>query len=201
MKTAADRITAAAAAFEAGFASKAAQKRALDDLNRAYSSVRDAAHLEQIKAAPSFDEREARAAHFAANDMPFDLHQVRDRHVDILVAWGANIVDVRGMIDLRAAIKSAEIAPAPVNETKVRVEAVRRTLLEEMERRQVQFVEGLDMARHFGGLHVSVNAHWVHGHKGAVFIRHFFYLAGRLTPLNTIMAIADQLEREKEEAE
>lgn len=198
MPTAADRIATAQAAFEAGFSSKAAQKRALDDLNRAYSSIRDAAHLEQIKAAPSFDDREARAAHFAANDMPFDLHQVRDRHVDILVAWGASVVEVRGMIDLRAAIKGAEIAAPVVDERKEKVETVRRTIVEEMQRRQAQYVEALDIARLFENLPVSVNAHWVHGHKGAVFLRHFFYLAGRLTPLNTIIAAAEQAQRERE---
>ena len=198
MKTAADRIATAQAAFEAGFSSKAAQKRALDYLNRAYSTVRESAHLEQIKAAPSFDDQAARAAHFAANDLPFDLHQVRDRHVDILIAWGAPLVEVRAMIDLRAAIKSAEIAAPVVNERKEKVETVRRTIVEEMQRRQAQYVEALDIARLFENLPVSVNAHWVHGHKGAIFLRHFFYLAGRLTPLNTIIAAAEQAQRERE---
>jgi hypothetical protein len=193
-----DRLAAAQDAFDAGFQSKAAQKRALDELNRAYFSIRDAAHTEQIKGAPSFDDQAARRAHFNANEMPFDLHHVRDLHIEIIAAWGGNPVLVRDMIALRLAIKAAEIAPPPVNENKVRVETVRKSIVEEMERRHAQYVEGLDMARHFGGLHVSVNAHWVYGHKGAVFLRRFFYLAGRLTPLNTIVCIAEQLEREKE---
>jgi membrane-associated HD superfamily phosphohydrolase len=69
-----------------------------------------------------------------------------------------------------------------------------------MEGRKAQFVEGLEIARMFNGLPVSVNAHWVHGHKGTNFIRYFFYLAGELTPLNMIMAIAQAHEAEKEAA-
>lgn len=187
MPTPTDYLAAAAAAFETGFASKAAQKRALDDLNRAYSRARDAATGAMLAAkvdtvSPDYWE------------LPFDLHNVRDRHVAILEVWtpGHAVAD---MVAMRAEIKAATIAAPVVNETAAKVETVRRSIVEEMERRKAQFVQGLDMADRFGGLSVSVNAHWVHGHKGAVFLRHFFYLFGRLTPLNTIIAIADERER------
>lgn len=201
-RTPADRIAAAQAAFEAGFASKAAQKRALDDLNRAYETIRDAAHTAQIKAAnnnPGLNNHgENRIAFFAANDLPFDLHQVRDSHIEIIAKWGDEAQTVRDLIALRAAIKAAPTAPAPAKpEIEVRAQAVRKSIIEEMEARKAQFVEGLEITRMFNGLPVSVNAHWVHGHKGAQFIRHFFYLRGKLTPLNMILAIAEAHEAEK----
>lgn len=203
MKTPEDRIAAAQAAFEAGFASKAAQKRALDDLNRAYSRIRDAAHSRQIaRANERFgNDYQARSEFFAKNDVPFDLHQVRDRHVTIITFWtdAETSRTLVSAIALRAAIKEAPIAPAPAKpEAEVKAEAVRKSIIEEMEARKAQFIEGLDIARHFNGLPVSVNAHYVHGHKGTVFIRHFFYLRGKLTPLNMILAIADAYKAEKE---
>lgn len=202
----AKRIADAQAAFEAGFLSKAAQKRALDDLNRAYDMIRETAHDAQIDHAnadetgPLCTDYQARGEFFASCDLPFDLHQVRDRHVAIIEEWSADHAPVvRDLIALRAAIKAAEIAPAPVNEEKERVEAIRQTIVDEMARRQAQFVEALDLGRKFGGLPVTVSAHWVHGHKGAIFLRHFFYLNGRLTPLNVIIAAAQRLEAEKKQ--
>lgn len=202
MKTAADRITEAQASFEAGFLSMAAKKRALDQLNRAYDAIREAAHDAQIDHAngnPALNNvGENRFSFFRENDLPFGLHQVRDRHIAIIAKWSDDAQTVRDLIALRAAIKEAEIAPAPAKpEAEQRAEQVRKSVIDEMERRKAQFVEGLDIARHFGGLPVSVNAHWVHGHKGAVFLRHFFYLRGKLTPLNTIVAIAEAYEREQ----
>jgi len=211
-RTAQDRLTAAAAAFESGFLSMAAKKRALDDLNRAYDEIRRGAHDRQITAAnnnPGMNnDGENRMAFFAKHDLPFDLHQVRDRHIEIIGLWSDDANLVRELIALRAAIKEAAIAPAPAKpEIEVRAETVRRTIVEEMARRKSLFVEGLDLGRLWNemfpgkdgeiSLPVSVNAHWVHGHKGAHFVRHFFYLRGKLTPLNTILAIAEQLEREK----
>lgn len=209
-KTPADRIASAQAAFEAGFASKAAQKRALDELNRAYETIQDAAYVAQIAAAPyqhsavilTEEQRAERGAFFRANDLPFDLHHVRDRHLQIIDRWlHSGLENVKALIALRAAIKDAEIAPAPAKpEIEVKAEAVRKTIAEEMEARKVQFVEGLGIARLFNGLPVSVNVHWVHGHKGAVFLRHFFYLRGKLTPLNMILAIAEAHAAEKKAA-
>jgi hypothetical protein len=45
---------------------------------------------------------------------------------------------------------------------------------------------------------VSVTPHHVTNQFGTSFIRCFYYLDGKMTPLNIIMAAAGQLEREKE---
>lgn len=218
-KTANDHIEIAQTAFEAGFASKAAQARALGELNYAYNKMRDTAHHAQIAHAngnPALNNNgENRTEFFRLNDMPFDLHNVRDRHLVVFARWidaeAASLIS--NLIALRAAIKSASIAPAPVKpEAVVKAETIRRSIVEEMERRKSLFVEGLDIGRMFADLYprknkageivpsaslpVSVNAHWVSGHKGTDFVRHFFYFNGKLTPLQTIMAIASTLDSE-----
>lgn len=206
-RTPADSIANAQAAFEAGFRSKAAQKRALDDLNRAYDAIRDGA-LDSVRSfafetIPCTEHADyaARNEIFRANDLPFDLHQVRDRHIEIIAKWSDEAQTVRDLIALRAAIKEAEIAPAPAKpEIEQKAEAVRKAVIDEIEKRKAQFVEGLEVARMFGGLPVTVNAHIVRCHKGAIFLRHFFYLRGKLTPLNMIIAIAEAYEAEKEAA-
>ena len=200
-KAPADRIAAALDALDAGFPSEAARKRALDDLNRAYCSIRDAAFdaicsaVRQIAAETADDD--ACTALFRENELPYDLHQVRDRHFPILERFGAQHALVSDLVALRAAIKAAPINPAPQRDPAgQRAETVRKSILEELQRRKETYVRGLDLARRFGGLRVSVNAHLVYGHKGAVFTRNFFYLNGELTALQTIIAIADTLERE-----
>lgn len=207
-KTAEDRIATAQASFEAGFASKAAQKRALDELSSAYEGIRRYLMDAILKARTEENDAQNEQDYWA---IPMYLHEVRDRHFPIAYAYTGRFAIVRDLMGLRAAIKDAPIAPPPAKpEVEVKAEAIRRSIVEEMERRKANFVEGLDVARIWnevfpsknGGisLPVSVNAHWVHGHKGTDFVRHFFYLSGKLTPLNTIIAIADTLQREKDAA-
>ena len=139
------------------------------------------------------------ACHRDPLDLPFSLFHVREQHVQIFAEFEVSRDLIRSLVDLRAAIKDAEIAPAPAkSEVEAEVAAIRKSIIEEMEARKAQFIEGLEVARLFGGLPVSVNAHLVHGHKGAIFVRHFFYLNGKLTPLNMILAIAEAYAAEKE---
>lgn len=207
-----DRIATAQTAFEAGFASKAAQKRALDELNRAYETIRNSVHdkVRDIawgenaeKDAEGFD---ARRAIFDNYDLPFELHQVRDRHF-VAVAVFEEFAIVRDLIALRNAIKAAAIIEVSAKpEIEVKADAVRRTIVEEMERRKAMFISGMELGRMMGelfpdrkgakALPITVNAHWVRGHKGTDFVRYFFYLNAKLTPLNIIMGVAQALEAE-----
>jgi hypothetical protein len=207
------RINSAQLAFENGFQSKAGQKRALDDLNRAYGYIREILMRAILAARSPETEAQNHEDYWA---VPNDLHQIRERHFELAARYVDNFGIVRDMIALRNAIKGAEIAPPPARpELEVKADTVRRTIVEEMERRKTMFVEGLELGRLFAELYprtgkdgealgpsaslpVTVNAHWVRGHKGTDFVRHFFYLGGKLTPLNMIMAVADQLEREHE---
>lgn len=210
-KNAFERIETAQALYEAGFTSKAGQKRALDELNYAYSGLREALMTVILAARSPETETQNHADYWGVAS---DLHQVRDRHFEIAGRYNApGFAIVRDMIALRLAIKAADIAPPPARpELEVKAEVVRRSIVEEMERRKAMFIEGLDLGRVFAelfprknkagetipsaSLPVSVNSHWVHGHKGTNFTRNFFYLNGKLTPLQTIMAIAQTLDQE-----
>lgn len=114
-----ERIEAARTAFEAGFRSNAAQKDAISRLNRAYCIVRDMARDairdHAFTKYPTMEEADsiARGELFRANDLPFDLHQVRYHHVAIIEQWTGLGLVVREMFELREAINVAEIAPAP----------------------------------------------------------------------------------------
>lgn len=196
----ADLIASAQFSFEAGFASEAARKRAIECLSHAYSYQRDLAHDACIGAAAGL-EGEARIEHFNAFDIPFDLHQVRERHFATFTRWaGESAADlVRAMGDMRAAMKAAPVGiakPAPT-EAEEKAQRIYKAISEVMAQRKADYLRALDLGRHFGGLPVSVNSHYVHGHKGAVFIRNFFYLGGKLTALNVIIAAAQTLEDEK----
>lgn len=210
MSRAATFTAEALEAFEAGFASKAAQKRASDSANRAYDMIREAHRIEEIDGAPgqgvtgrdlTAAEYAERGAYFDANETPFDLHHVRERHLEVFAKFSAErAAKVRDLIALRAAIKGAEIAtvePAdkPLKELKARVE---ESLAELMDRRKAQFLEAVELIEIFKGLPVTCNTHWVHGHKGAVFLRTFYYLNGKLTPLNLILAALEEHQRRKD---
>ena len=198
----------ARAAFEAGFPSEAARKRALADVNLAWEKMNDIVrdgilsdavdkfpHARDYKAA--WEPRAAWVREAGYWDLTTAHNFRTSKHLGFYERYEQG-ERARIAFDLRNAIKAAEIVVSVKDEPAKRAEAVRKSILEEMEARKVQYVRALDLGRLFGGLPVSVNAHWVHGHKGAVFLRHFFYLRGKLTPLNTIMAAADTLARERE---
>jgi chromosome segregation ATPase len=201
-----DRIDAALEAFEKGFESEAARKRALDDLNRAYNLVRDeqrdalrarAPYEAEHNAMTATEEqsRERMAFLYAdENEVPYDLHQVREKHAD---RFGDLWSKVERLVELRAAIKAAEIVKAAPSENEVLAERVQKSIREIMERRQAQYATGLELQEVFGRLPVTMNVHVVHGHKGAVFLRTFYYMNGKLTPLNVILAVLQAKEEEE----
>ena len=201
-------INAATQAFETfggGFPSKASQKQAVDYVNRAYESFRSIFHDEVIASAPyngecgdlTSEQWAERGAYFNEREIPFGLHQVRDRHLDIIEAnlLGGSVL-VRDLIALRKAIKDAKIIPV---EPKVdpKVVAVRAKIEDIIALRKEQYGHALELGELFGGLPVYTNWHWVQNQYGTIFPRCFFYLDGKLTPLNIIVAAAEELERRK----
>jgi hypothetical protein len=196
--------------IDAGFCTKAAQQSALQLLNRAYSNTNDIVHdlvITHARAAvPGWDKVEDHndplwveyRSIIDAHDLPFDLHQVRPVHVERAAALApASAQIMQELVNMRAVAKATPITPMVKDETKVRVAAVRASLIEEMARRKAQYVEALDMARQFNGLPVSVNAHWVRHEQGTMFLRHYFYLRGKITPLQVLLAAADTHAREQ----
>lgn len=203
-----DRLTnEATELFNEGFTSKAGQKRALDNLNRAYEEVRNAWRNVQLSNAPHNGERDLtpemwadRTAFFDAMDLPFDLHQVRDRHFPMADHFTPGAGDViRSLVDLRNAIKGAVITPPVKDETKVRAARVVEHIKDLMARRNAQFLEAIDLSEVVEDgvvIHgLTANSHYVTNDHGTTFLRTFFYLRGKLTPLNTILAGAEEAAR------
>jgi hypothetical protein len=166
------------------FSAKAHQKEALDYLNRAYSLVR-----EQNNSGNAYEN---------CWDIPFDLHQIRDRH--FVMFKEEHHVALRELVSLRAIFKFIEVVkPAPKNDAVERKAAeVTKEVKSLLEMRTAQYNRAIDLGRLFNYLPVSVSPHHVTNQYGTSFIRCFYYLDGKMTPLNIIMAAAGQLEREKE---
>ncbi len=189
-----DYVDPALEALNAGFASVAAQKRALDNVSRAFdlckSSIQNALLADRSIGGDNWRE--------LYYNVPA-LHNWKERHAADYEFSGVTAT-VAELVDLRNAIKAAPInfvakpEPSPFQ---VRAE---KTIAEIIERRGAQYLRALDLSEIFGGLMVSVNTHVVHGHKGAVFYRSFYYLAGEFTPLNIIIAAAEELSRRAEAA-
>lgn len=182
-------IASAAAAFESGFASKAAQKAAQQALSRAYENL-----TSDIKALFLQGPRtpEGHEVYWA---IPHNLHQWRAKHAQaVLAVWpqAANLCDeIAACFALREAIAGAEIAPAQKNEEAEKVERVRESVVSLIQRRKDQFAQGVQLVEIFGKLPVTVNYHWVTNANGTTFVRHFFYMSGKLTPLNIILAVME----------
>jgi hypothetical protein len=203
-------IESAQTAFEAGFRSKAAQKDAIDSLNRAYDIVRDFSHGLIIDGAPYHgvdwsaltpDEQDARHderhAYFDAREQPFGLHQVRDRHLPVFAQYGDCAWVVQQLIDLRAAVKAAPVTPPQKDAEVAAVEAAQKSVLDLIKTRQAQYENAVALGELFGGLPVTMNWHYVQNQYNTIFPRCFFYLDGKLTPLNVLVAASQELERRK----
>jgi hypothetical protein len=131
-------------------------------------------------------------------DQPFDLHQIRDRHFAMFKE--EHHAALRELVSLRAIFKFIEVVkPAPKNDAVERKAAeVTNEVKNLFETRMAQYNRAIDLGRLFNYLPVSVTPHHVTNQFGTSFIRCFYYLDGKMTPLNIIMAAAGQLEREKE---
>lgn len=193
-----ENIAQAVAGFEEGFASKAAKQRCLESLNRAYDYIRDLEFSDLIDQAPEVGPE--RQAFFDSKvDAPFDLHHVREKHAP---AFPARWERVQELVELRTQVKAADITPPQPKQSVARdaLEArVTESLEQLMERRKAQFIRGCELHDIFGGLPVSVHAHYVTNQFGTTFIRRFYFMNGKLTPLNMILAIMETKAREKEE--
>jgi hypothetical protein len=199
-------VTAALAALNAGFTSKAAKKGAMADLNRAYERLREQARSVELSNAPHRGVSELtgemwteRHAYFNAHEVPYDLHLVRPAHLAIFDKLTGNAAEVARLVELRAVMKAAEVTPPVKREpSKFEVRAV-ETLKDLLARRQAQYAEAVDLGEVFGRMPVTASTHWVTNEHGTTFLRTFYYLRGKLTPLHVLVAAAEELERRAEQ--
>lgn len=184
-RTISDYIDPALEALNAGFASEAARKRALESVGRAYDLV-----ASEIRDALLADRSVADWSNLYYN-VPA-LHNWKPRHAETYAMFAEQARTAGELLEVRNSIKAATILPAAPREEHPLKVAAYKDIVEIMARRNSQYERGLELGEIFGGLPVSVNVHIVHGHKGAVFPRCFFYLFGEFTPLQVIIAAAEE---------
>ena len=172
------------------FAAKAHQKEALGYLNRGYDMIRKNNFRFSIDSLSSED-------YYA---IPNDLHQVREKHNRLFdEVYHANLNE---LVTLRVLLKLIPVVkPEPKSDRITAKQAeVTATVVDMIKRRTAQYHEAVELGRLFGGLRVSVTPHLVTNEFNTTFTRCFYFLEGKFTPLSVIMAAADTLAREKEEA-
>lgn len=196
-RTASFYVDAALAALNTGFTSKSGQQGAIQDLNRAYDvGVKQSIHDELLQIA-----RDDRAEDWDTLywGLP-DLHNWKAKHSALFARFPENVALAEQLVTLRAAIKAAPVnAPVRAEPSPYEVKA-RETLMELIQRRQTQYLEAVALGEAFGGLPVSANTHLVTNEHGTTFLRTFFYLRGEFTPLNVIIAAAEELAARKRAA-
>lgn len=201
-----EQIAAALAGFNAGFKTKVAKKEALAHLGYAYEEIREEHGKVVREAAPGWfaeeqteELRDARAAYFnaiylAKAELPFYLHEVRPRHIAEIEAKIGKGEAVEELVALRAMIAAAEVVKIERVKNPV-AERVERKIEEIMAARREGYERGIRLGELLGGLPVHANTHWVVNQYGHQFLRTFYYLAGKLTALQVIVAAYDELVR------
>ncbi|QAX97877.1 hypothetical protein ASswx1_234 [Aeromonas phage Asswx_1] len=187
---------------EAGFVSKAGQKRALNECAKMMELVRaefssfylDSINIEQRNM--NLPEHEAAVDLYYAqpNTATFAKYLVKAEKAmpwmdkalcEELVSMGEQVV---AMI--------ATVKNAPINQPEQKVSekeaVIKKNIMEIMELRGEQFNRCLRLDEMFGRMMVTANVHLVRGHKGTVFVRAFYYVCGHLTPLNVIIAAMEE---------
>ena len=174
--------------WEEGFTSMASKKRCLDALNRAYEDL-----SKEIRNIYRLIPHELRGADW--NELiwmiPHNLFQWKNKHSQAHVHYGIPIYTekIDRLVELRNAVKESAITPPIKSEEKIVKNRVLKSIEEIMEAKKVQFLEGYELTEIFGGARVFVNSHYVTNQYGTTFVRNFFYLHGKLTSLNMILAI------------
>ena len=172
------------------FAAKSHQKEALGELNSGYQMLRENNFQFSIDSL-------SREDYYA---IPFDLHQIREKHFRLFDE--AHHAELTDLMTFRVLLKELEVVkPAPKTDRITAKQAeVTETVVDLIERRMAQYHEAVELGRLFGGLPVSVTPHQVTNGHNTTFTRCFYYLAGKFTPLQVILAAMDTLAQEKESA-
>lgn len=193
--TASTYIDRAMTAYNAGFTSKSGRQTALSNLSQAYDmGVKSMIHDELLQTDRAERDDQWTTLYWGIPD----FHNWKPKHSALFARFTENVALAEQLIALRASIKDAPVnAPARKEPSPYEVKA-RETLMELLERRRSQYLEAVALGEIFGGLPVSANTHLVTNEHGTTFLRTFFYLRGTLTPLNTIIAAAEELARRKE---
>jgi|TARA_R110000796_G_scaffold151253_1_gene267747 hypothetical protein len=128
----AERVRKAEAIYNGQFYTKSAKKDAMEQLNRAYSSLKgyaDKCWRNKVREELGTDydrmgsEWQAFKDANPSDDTPYDLHNVREaKHAEYFSTFGNVWIPINNLVELRAFFKEAEIVAKP---KKVKTEGVR----------------------------------------------------------------------------
>ncbi|PHM72362.1 hypothetical protein Xekj_00641 [Xenorhabdus sp. KJ12.1] len=139
------------------------------------------------------------------NAMPADLIRWQDKHSQNIRAILSDekseeiIFHIEELLDLRKEIAAAPVIK-PMKETegkKKQITAIKEHIFAKIARLNKVYERAISLLEIFGGLNVHCNAHLVTNSYGTKFIRVFYYLDGKLTPLDTILAAYGEHKRRK----
>jgi hypothetical protein len=191
-----DYAACAINALNAGFTTKSGKKEAISDATRAFDkqagAIRNILLADRTIGGDNWSE-----LYYYVPAM----HNWKAKHDEAYAFAGDEILQtIRDLIELRAAIKDAPIAAVAPREVSKYEIATTKTLADLIELRKTQYLRAIDLGTIFNGLPVSANTHLVTNQYGHTFLRTFYFLAGVMTPLNVIIAAAEELERRKKAA-
>lgn len=183
--------------FEAGFTSMASQKDALQNLGHAYDILKD----DVRKSCLTFPREErTEQQDNVYYSIPHNLHQWKAKHTSLVLSVFPHAetltAQIENLVELRDTIKSAEIVKVE-RKANDKVATITKTIHEMIALRKSQFETGMKLCEVFGNLPVSMNWHYVVNQHGTSFIRVFYYMNGKLTPLNMICYIIEQNDLKK----
>ena len=191
-----DYAASAINALNAGFTTKSGKKEAISDATRAFDKQRGAIHSILLADRTIGGDNWSELYYYVPA-----MHNWKAKHDEAYAFAGDEILQtIRDLIELRAAIKDAPIATVAPREVSKYEIATTKTLADLIELRKTQYLRAIDLGTIFNGLPVSANTHLVTNQYGHTFLRTFYFLAGVMTPLNTIIAAAEELERRKKAA-
>lgn len=177
--------------FEAGFTTMTSKNEALQDLGHAYDFLK-----EEIRNLCLTFPRENRTEQ--QDDVywgiPHDLYQWKPKHTALVLSVFPHAEvftsQIETLVEARNAIKSAEVVKVE-RSVNPRAEMINKSVAEIIALRKSQFERGVQLYDIFNGLPVTATWHYVTNQFGTSFIRVFYYMAGKLTPLNMIIAVLE----------
>ena len=187
--------------FNAGFTSEASKKAALKYLNIAYNELNDKLHNVILDQPRGSDDKMSPTLHSLYWDIPDNLHQWRigfaERLLTAIPSLKDQVQQIEELLELRNTMKDAEVvAPTKTESTEAKI---MMSIKEIMELRKTQYERGLNLYDLFNGLPVTANVHYVTNQHGTTFLRAFYYMSDTLTPLNVIVAVLQEKNKEKGE--
>lgn len=176
--------------FNKGFTTKSAQKESLRYLNLAFEVLRKKVNHDLLnrRDAGTISDDDMQPLYWL---LPYDLHQFNEKkHIHPFNGDYAEIFEeMKYLKELRNTIKDAPIerVVSPEKEYKEKAEKIEKSLKELFEHAMQEYDRALRLAEIFGRVPVSVTPHYVH-RDGGRFVRYFYFVNGKLTALNTIIA-------------